>query len=117
MREPACYVEIVSVGTLISLEEYLHASYSPDREYRDGVLVERNVGAKPHARLHAKLIQYIANHERAWGVFCYPELRIRVRENWYPIPDVCIYAHDFDEPYPTAHRSSGSKSSPIVTVW
>jgi hypothetical protein len=37
----------MSVAKMISLEEYLHTSYSPDREYRDGVLVERNVGDKP----------------------------------------------------------------------
>jgi hypothetical protein len=28
----------MAVETLLSLEEYLTTSYSPDREYRDGVL-------------------------------------------------------------------------------
>ena len=41
----------MSAATLLSLEEYLNTSYSPDREYRDGVLVERNVGEKAHALL------------------------------------------------------------------
>jgi hypothetical protein len=35
---------------LISIEEYLAASYPDgDREYLDGVVVERNVGAPGHA--------------------------------------------------------------------
>ena len=33
----------MGAGTLISVEEYLRTSYSPDKEYVDGVLVERNV--------------------------------------------------------------------------
>jgi hypothetical protein len=31
---------------LVALEEYLNTSYSPDREYVDGVVVERNVGGR-----------------------------------------------------------------------
>ena len=119
--EGACYGENVSAGTLISLDEYLRTSYSPDREYRDGVLVERNVGSKSHAWLQKKLIQYLANRERAWGLFAFPELRIRVRERWYPIPDVCIYAHEFDEAYPTVPPLLWieilSDSDSMVDVW
>jgi len=32
--------------------------YSPDKEYRDGVLLERNVGDQSHARLQALLALY-----------------------------------------------------------
>jgi hypothetical protein len=32
----------MATTTLLSVEEYLRTSYSPDREYRDGVLIERN---------------------------------------------------------------------------
>jgi len=32
----------MSVVTAISSTNYLHTSYSPDREYRDGQLLERN---------------------------------------------------------------------------
>ena len=81
----------MSVGTLLSVEDYLNTSYSPDMEYRDGVLVERNVGEKEHARLQALLTIYFGNHEEEWNVVVYTELRVRVREKWYPIPDVCIY--------------------------
>ena len=32
----------MSVGALVSLDEYLKTSYDPDLEYVDGVLEERN---------------------------------------------------------------------------
>jgi hypothetical protein len=33
--------------TLVPLDEYLNTSYSPEREYRDGVLVERSLPTEP----------------------------------------------------------------------
>ncbi len=91
----------MAVETLLPVAEYLDTSYSPDREYRDGVLVERNVGDKQHARLQAKLTMYLGRHEEQWNIEVYTELRVKVREKWYPIPDVCVYAlPDFEGRYP-----------------
>lgn len=81
----------MDVETSLSLEDYLNTSYSPDREYRDGVLVERNVGEEAHARLQVLLGAYLVAREKRWNIKVYTELRTRVRERWYPIPDVCIY--------------------------
>jgi Uma2 family endonuclease len=81
----------MAAGTLLSLEEYLNTSYSPDREYRDGVLVERNVGSKAHALLQGLLTSYLNRRRKQWGIAVFPELRVRVREKWYPIPDICVY--------------------------
>ena len=81
----------MSAGTLISVGEYLETSYSPDREYRDGVLVERNVGKLSHADWQLALGQYMRSRRKQWKINVYTELRIRVREGWYPIPDVCVY--------------------------
>lgn len=77
--------------TLISIEEYLSTSYSPDREYRDGVVMERNVGDYEHSLLQGNLVIYIGVRRKEWKVQVFPEFRIRVREDWYPIPDVCVY--------------------------
>jgi Uma2 family endonuclease len=81
----------MSAGTLISVEEYLHSSYSPDCEYRDGLLIERNVGDNSHSLLQAALAAYLRNRRKQWGIQVYTELRIRMREGWYPLPDVCVY--------------------------
>jgi len=89
-------------GTLVSLEEYLKTSYSPDREFRDGVILERNLGSKLHARLQMKLGAYLNRRRMEWNIDAYTELRVRVRENWFPIPDVCVYpAPEFEGEYPT----------------
>ncbi len=81
----------MGTSALISVEEYLSTSYSPDREYRDGAVVERTVGNRKHALLQAALAAYIRRRRRSWNVEVFTELRIRAREGWYPIPDVCIY--------------------------
>ena len=40
----------MGAATLVSVEDYLSTSYSPDREYIDGRIVERNLGEKTHSR-------------------------------------------------------------------
>lgn len=77
--------------TLISLKEYLNTSYSPDREYRDGVLMERNVGTRGHSLLQIRLGSYFNRRRNQWKIEVFTELRIRVRKDWYPIPDLCVY--------------------------
>jgi Uma2 family endonuclease len=92
----------MDVAALIPIEEYLATSYSPDMEYRDGVLVERNVGDKAHSALQTLLTIYIGVRRRQWNIFIYTELRVKVREKWFPIPDVCIFSlPDFEGRYPT----------------
>jgi len=39
----------MAASTHISLHEYLHSNYRPDREYLDGELRQRNVGKYEHA--------------------------------------------------------------------
>ena len=92
----------MEVETLIPVDEYLSKSYVPDKEYRDGVLVERNVGDKAHALLQALLAAYIVRRRKEWKVQVYTELRVRIRDKWYPIPDVCVYSlPDFEDRYPS----------------
>src|SRR6266508_4446376 len=81
----------MSAGTLISVEEYMKTSYHPDREYRDGVVLERNMGDLSHADLQTMLAEYFGRHRKKWNVKAYVELRIHPREGWYPIPDLCVY--------------------------
>jgi Uma2 family endonuclease len=81
----------MSAAVLVSLEEYLNTSYSPDREYLDGELVERNVGNRSHSILQGMLTHYLVARRKRWRIEVYPELRIRVRKGWYAIPDVCVY--------------------------
>ena len=81
----------MSAGTLISVEEYLRTSYHPDREYRDGVVLERNVGDGAHSKLQTWLVWYLVAHKKQWNIEVRVELRIRAREGWFPVPDICVY--------------------------
>lgn len=75
----------------MQVEEYLRISYSPDEEYRDGVLVHRDMGTRSHSKLQAWLLFYLGNHEEQWKTETYASLRVRARQNWYAVPDVCVY--------------------------
>jgi Uma2 family endonuclease len=79
--------------TLASLEEYLSTSYSPDREYVDGVVVERNWGEKSHSKIQRNLILLLSRKYPELHVW--PELRMRTRGTRHRIPDVCV---TLDEP-------------------
>jgi Uma2 family endonuclease len=92
----------MSVGALVSLEDYLNTSYSPDREYVDGIIVERHVGERPHSLVQKNLI--INLQVRYPGLFVWPEQRVRtVPGRRSRVPDVCVTLDDpggdvFDTP-------------------
>ena len=78
----------MKAGTLISVEEYLNTSYDPDVEYVDGVLVERNVGDEQHSNVQSNVIFALRSKYR--NIKVYPELRSRVTQTRYRVPDVCV---------------------------
>jgi Uma2 family endonuclease len=76
--------------TCITEREYLLASYSPDREFVEGRLVERNVGDKGHSILQMFLAGLFWMNRSAWGIEVFPELRTRVAGMRVRIPDVLV---------------------------
>ena len=74
----------MATGTLISVDEYLATSYSPDKEYVGGVLVERIAGEKPHSRIQRNLI--LAFYARYRGLHVWPKLRMRTVGEHHRIP-------------------------------
>ena len=74
----------------IPLNEYLGASYRPDREYVDGEIRERNVGKWEHARLQWLLAAWFFAHERQWGIIGSTEQRVRVSESRVRAPDLVV---------------------------
>jgi Uma2 family endonuclease len=78
--------------TLVSVAEYLNSSFDDgDREYVDGVIVERNLGEKAHSRLQRKLVGFFGGQERTLQTFCFPAQRVQVRETRFRVPDLCVY--------------------------
>jgi len=78
--------------TLVSLEEYLDAEYSPDREYVDGEILERNLGKRPHSRVQAHFVRFLQN--RNPKIYVWPEVRVRTSPTRVRVPDVCVTVED-----------------------
>ena len=81
-------------ATLVPLEEYLSTSCRPDREYLDGVLLERNVGEHDHSRLQMLLSSFLFTREAQCGIHVVPGQRVRVNPRRYRLPDVSVLAHN-----------------------
>ena len=76
--------------TLVPVAEYLARAYRPDREYVDGVLLERNVGEYDHARLQGLVLGCFLRNERRWKIRAVPECRVQVKKRRFRIPDVSV---------------------------
>jgi len=76
-------------ATLISVAEYLTTAYSPDRDYVDGEVVERNLGELDHSSIQGAIFASLFIRRREWGIHVYPEQRVQVKATRFRIPDVC----------------------------
>ena len=79
------------VGTLISVQEYLHTLYEPDCDYVDGEVLERNMAERDHSELQLEIGLFFRSHRQAWGTYAFVEQRIQVAPTRFRIPDVCVY--------------------------
>jgi Uma2 family endonuclease len=86
----------MAVGTQISVEEYLKTVYRPDRDYVDGIVEERNLGEWDHSSVQTQFVVFFSKF-RHTGLRAVTELRMRVRQNRYRIPDVVVTAGKPDE--------------------
>lgn len=78
---------------LVSLEEYLNTAYSPDREYVDGVVVERHVGERPHSLVQKNSLIHLQTNNPQ--IFVWPEQRLRtIPGRRSRVPDVCVTLED-----------------------
>jgi Uma2 family endonuclease len=80
----------MGAATLVSVEAYLSTGYSPDREYLDGRIVERNLGERTHARIQRRLIVYFDLRSKELGIEVVPEQRVGVSPTRFRIPDVTV---------------------------
>ena len=80
----------------VPVEKYLSTSYPDgDREYLDGVVVERNVGTPDHSALQKILIVHLAGFEKPLQIAVRPECRTRIEESRYRVPDVLVMRRPF----------------------
>jgi Uma2 family endonuclease len=75
---------------LWTVREYLRTSWSPDREYVDGRIEERNLGEKEHSIIQRYLTVLFAIKRDEWGVEVFPELRTQTDARRFRVPDVLV---------------------------
>ena len=75
---------------MVTVEEYLNTSYSPDCDYLDGRIVERNVGEWDHSRLQAAFASYFYTREKQFSLLVVTEQRVQVTASRFRVPDVCL---------------------------
>jgi Uma2 family endonuclease len=82
---------MAAAPTLVSLDEYLNTAYEPDRDFVDGVLLERNVGTQRHGLLQTFLILFFGQYIKSHRIAVFTETRLRVDVTGrHRIPDVMI---------------------------
>ena len=72
------------------MREYLRTSWSPDREFVDGRIEERNLGEKEHSIIQRYLTVLFAIKRAEWGVEVFPELRTQTKARNFRVPDVLV---------------------------
>jgi len=75
---------------LWTVREYLRTSWSPDREYVDGHIEERNLGEKEHSLIQRYLTFFFMLKRENWGVEVFPELRTQTQARRFRVPDVLV---------------------------
>ena len=87
----------MSSSTLIPVSEYLSTSYRPDRDYIDGVVLERNLGEKSHSKLQAEIASFFIVRRKLWGTLTLTEQRVQVSPTRFRIPDVSVLLGPFSD--------------------
>jgi Uma2 family endonuclease len=87
---------------LWTVREYLRTSWSPDREFVDGRIEERNLGEKEHSIIQRYLTFLFMLKRAEWGAEVFPELRTQTKPRNFRVPDVLVMrAEDKFERYVT----------------
>lgn len=75
---------------LWTVREYLRTSWSPDREFVDGRIEERNLGEKEHSIIQRYLTFLFMLKRNEWAVEVFPELRTQTQSTRFRVPDVLV---------------------------
>jgi Uma2 family endonuclease len=75
---------------LWTVREYLSTTWSPDREYVDGRIEERNLGEKEHSLIQRYLTFLFMLKRTEWAVEVFPELRTQIASRNFRVPDVLV---------------------------
>jgi Uma2 family endonuclease len=81
---------MAAAPVFVSVEEYLQSSWSPDAEYIDGQIVERNRGGDAHSSWLGAILFWFNRQSVRAGIHVRPSLRLQADSNTFLIPDVTL---------------------------
>ena len=84
--------EMAAAPVFVPVEEYLRSSYSPDAEYLDGQVWEREstMGENDHSAWQEAVCAWFRAQAACTGIRVRPELRVQVDPFGFLIPDVTL---------------------------
>ncbi|MBT9329444.1 Uma2 family endonuclease [Paracidobacterium acidisoli] len=83
--------------TLISLDYYLHETWSPDREFVDGEVVEWSWAERNYVTWQVAFMVWLSKWRQSANIRVFPALRMRTRSARFRIPDVMATDRDAPE--------------------
>jgi len=100
----------MTASTSFCVEEYLHTSFdNPDREFRDGELVERSMPDKRHSRAQVRISAFFEAAREKLGLYPCSDLRVKLRDGLYRIPDVAVF-------WPEEPAADVPDTAPLVAI-
>jgi len=100
---------MATTPALMSMEQYLRTSFSPDVDFVDGEIQERNLGEFEHGRLQGLLFAFFLSKETEWKVTSVIEQRIRVSPDQVRVCDVVVLRSD-------APREKVTITPPLICI-
>lgn len=76
--------------SITTLESYLHETWSPDREFVDGEILERTLGEKDHSSWQMALSLLLASYRHSANIRVFPELRLQTQLTRFRVPDIMV---------------------------
>lgn len=80
----------MATHTMVPVSEYLRTAYSPDCDYVDGEVQERNLGELDHSDLQRRFLKLLSTAQAEEVVRANPEVRVQVSATRFRVPDVCV---------------------------
>ena len=81
---------MATAPALMTMEQYLRTSYSPDVDFVDGEIEERNLGEFDHGFLQGLIFNWFLAHKKVLGALPVVEQRIRIDGDRVRICDVAV---------------------------
>lgn len=85
-------MSFVAVVELVSVEQYLRATYRSDCDFVDGEVLKRNVGEFDHGSTQREILFYLGITYPLLRPRLVPEQRVQVTPTRFRVPDVCLLA-------------------------